>query len=51
MSEPITLTVPLIYDIPANTLSIGGDRFSQISLINVVSSILKRFSDYNGKLL
>lgn len=50
INEPITITVPLIYDISANGLSIGGERYSHVNVMNIVSNILKRFSEYNGKL-
>lgn len=51
INEPITITVPLIYDISANGLSIGGERYSHVNVMNIVSNILKRFSEYNGKLI
>ena len=44
--------MPIIFDMSMNTLQIGGDRSpnnSHAHVMNTISNLLKRFSDYNGK--
>lgn len=50
INEPLTITVPMLYDMSMNSLQIAGDRnqnTSHVLLMNTISNLLKRFPEYN----
>lgn len=50
MSEPLNVTLPVIYDMQMNTLQVGVDRPNSphSTIWNIINNLIKRFVDING---